>query len=287
MFPAIRLKLQIVGVTCASCIIPIRRSLEKTRGIEWIGANVMLDLLLVDYEPTAITPDEIIAIIKKAGYTAVPRHNDLARSNGGAAITAADMGIPLVAPFPVHTETMGMGRIGGVLRAKVNPELTFEMVEDAIRRKNYGVLSTITGNGRPHSAGVLYGVSARTRPFALYIVTDRRSKKARDIMRNPSISFAIPIPRRPSFLPPNSVQFQGAAEVLPLSDEAAREAFNASRVLRRVLRMQLAQKEDVSTFLRVQPDPVVFTYGLGMSILRLMKHIEAAATRVEIPSSRL
>ncbi len=177
--------------------------------------------------------------------------------------------------------------MGGVLRAKVNPVLTFEMVENAIRRKNYGVLSTISGNGRPHSVGVLYGVSARTRPFALYMVTDQRSKKARDIMRNSSISFVIPIPRRPSFLPPNSVQFQRTAEILPLSDEGAREAFNASIILRRVLRMQLGQKGDVSTFVRVRPDPVVFTYGVGMSILRLMKHIEAAAARVEIPSSRL
>ncbi len=67
-----RIRLRIVGVPCASCVIPIRKKLERTPGIKWIGANVMLDLLLVDYEPTTITPDEIIAVIKKAGYTAVP-----------------------------------------------------------------------------------------------------------------------------------------------------------------------------------------------------------------------
>lgn len=174
-----------------------------------------------------------------------------------------------------------------ILQAKVNPRLTFEMVEEAIRKKNYGVLNTVSGDGRPHSAGVMYAVSARNRPFDLYIVTDRRSKKARNITLNPNISFAIPIPRWPSFLPPSSVQFQGKAELLTLNDEAAREAFNASMVLRRVLKIQLAQKQEVSTFIRVRPNPVIFTYGVGISVMQLVKHIEAAAGRVEIPASRL
>jgi len=174
-----------------------------------------------------------------------------------------------------------------ILEAKINPDLTFEMVEHELRRKNYGVLSTISRDGRPHSAGVMYAVSARSRPFALYVVTDRRSKKARNIGRNPNISFVVPIRRNPGFLPPGSVQFQGRAEIVPLTDEAGKEAFNASIVLRRVLKMQLVQKREVSTFVRIRPDPIVFTYGVGMTIFRLMKHIEGAASRVEIPTSRL
>lgn len=66
-----RLRLQIVGVPCASCILPIRRILKKTKGIEWVGASVMLDLLLIDYDPRTITVAEITAAIKKVGYTAV------------------------------------------------------------------------------------------------------------------------------------------------------------------------------------------------------------------------
>ncbi len=61
-----------VGVSCASCITPIRRALEKAKGIEWVGASVMLDLLLIDYDPTIITVSEVIAKIKKVGYTAIP-----------------------------------------------------------------------------------------------------------------------------------------------------------------------------------------------------------------------
>ncbi len=174
----------------------------------------------------------------------------------------------------------------GILEAKVNPKVTFEIVDGVVRKRNYGVLSTVSGDGRPHSVGVLYAVSARGNPFSLYIVTDLRSKKARNITRNPNVSFVVPLPRRLGFLPPSTVQFQGTAEILPLADDKAREAFNASMILRRVLKLQLAQKGDVSLFIRVRPGSTVFTYGVGMSILELMKHVERAASRVQVSSSK-
>ncbi len=176
-----------------------------------------------------------------------------------------------------------VSRTEQLLQAESKAGLTFENIENEIRKRNYGVLSTISRDGRPHSASVLYAVSARARPFALYIVTDRRSKKARNIVLNPNISFVIPIPKRLGFLPPGSIQFQGKAEILPLTDEASKEAFNESIILERVLKMQLAQKGEVSAFIRIRPDSVVFTYGVGMSILQLMKHIEEASARIEVP----
>ena len=177
-----------------------------------------------------------------------------------------------------------MSYVGEILEAKVNPKVPFKVVEDAIRKRNYGVLSTISRDGRPHSAGVSYAVSARTEPLTLYIVTDRRSKKARNISRDPKVSFVIPIPRRVGFLPPSSIQFQGTADTLPLVDETSRTAFGRSLVTRRILKIQLEQKGEVSTFIRVRPDPVILTYGVGMSIIQLMKHVEGAASRVETPA---
>ncbi len=41
---------------------------------------------------------------------------------------------------------------------------TFEYVEAAVRKKTFGVLTTIDGEGRPHSTGVLYGVSPPASP---------------------------------------------------------------------------------------------------------------------------
>jgi len=174
-----------------------------------------------------------------------------------------------------------------VLQAKVSSRLTFEMLENTIRNRSYGVLSTISREGRPHSAGVSYAVSDRTEPFGLYIVTDGRSKKARNITRNPQVSFVIPVPRWFGFLPPSSIQFEATAAIIPLSDETSRMTFERSFITKRILSLQLAQKSEVSTFIRVRPSSVMFTYGVGLSIFQLMKHVEGAAARVEIPPGRI
>lgn len=173
------------------------------------------------------------------------------------------------------------------LQAKINPRLGFEALEKIIRRRNYGVLSTISRDGRPHSASVLFAVSKTSHVFCLYIITDQRTKKAGNIARNPNVSFVIPIPRRVGIIPPASIQFQGIAEFHPLDDEDSLEAYNSSVVLRRVLKLQLAEKKEVSTFIRIRPDPVIFTYGLGITMTRFLRHIEGANARVEIPASRL
>ncbi len=66
-----RLRLRIIGVPCSTCIVPVRKALERTTGVRWVGANVMLDLILVDYDPGSVGADRIIEVVKKAGYTAV------------------------------------------------------------------------------------------------------------------------------------------------------------------------------------------------------------------------
>jgi P-type Cu+ transporter len=66
-----RLRLRIVGVKCSTCIIPVRKALERTTGIKWVGANVMLDLILVDYDPGLVGADQIVEAVKKTGYVAV------------------------------------------------------------------------------------------------------------------------------------------------------------------------------------------------------------------------
>lgn len=67
-----RIRLTIVGARCATCIIPIRRALEKARGVKSVGANYVADLIVVEYDPGAISEDEIVEIIRKVGYTAIP-----------------------------------------------------------------------------------------------------------------------------------------------------------------------------------------------------------------------
>jgi len=65
-----RARLRIIGAHCSTCIIPVRKALEKADGVKSVGANYMADLILVDYEEKATDTPTILALIKKAGYDA-------------------------------------------------------------------------------------------------------------------------------------------------------------------------------------------------------------------------
>jgi len=58
-------------VRCSTCILPVRRALEKAEGVKSVGANYMMDLILVDYDEKVTNEAEIVALIKKVGYEAI------------------------------------------------------------------------------------------------------------------------------------------------------------------------------------------------------------------------
>ncbi len=74
MTGAERVRLRVLGVPCATCIIPIRRALEKTAGVSRVAANYVADLIIVDYDTSLIGEVEILKVINKVGYKAIPIH---------------------------------------------------------------------------------------------------------------------------------------------------------------------------------------------------------------------
>ena len=60
-----------MGVHCSTCILPVRRALEKADGVKSVGANYMTDLILVDYDERITNVAEILALMKKVGYEAI------------------------------------------------------------------------------------------------------------------------------------------------------------------------------------------------------------------------
>jgi len=67
-----RLKLRIVGLDCVSCSRIINRALEGVKSVSKVGVSFMMDLALVDYEPSLLSEEEIISIVKKTGYDSIP-----------------------------------------------------------------------------------------------------------------------------------------------------------------------------------------------------------------------
>ena len=60
-----------MGVHCSTCILPVRRALEKADGVKSVGANYMTDLILVEYDERITNVAEILALMKKVGYEAI------------------------------------------------------------------------------------------------------------------------------------------------------------------------------------------------------------------------
>ena len=67
-----RLKLRIIGLDCVACSRVIHRALQDTKGVRKVGVSYLLDLVLVDYEPSVLTKEEIMNMVKKTGYDIMP-----------------------------------------------------------------------------------------------------------------------------------------------------------------------------------------------------------------------
>jgi Cu+-exporting ATPase len=73
------LDLPIVGMTCASCAARIEKRLNRLDGVQ-ASVNYATEQASVDYAPDKLTPDQLVATIEQAGYTATlpprPRGDD-------------------------------------------------------------------------------------------------------------------------------------------------------------------------------------------------------------------
>ena len=168
--------------------------------------------------------------------------------------------------------------------------VTAAVVLAELGRRNFAVLSTIDGEGRPDSAGVNYGLSVTESGPAIYIMTRRHLRKARNIASNPNVALVVPLMRRFLwFLPPATIQLHGRAELLDWSDEAGTAVFRRFWIGRRILDAYAATRRRGDArvcFLRITPDPVVRTYMVGFGARELRNHMESGAAKVVIGSAR-
>ena len=60
------------GMTCASCVAVIEKTLAKTPGVTSSAVNLATERLATTFDPAIITDDKIAEIVEKLGYTAMP-----------------------------------------------------------------------------------------------------------------------------------------------------------------------------------------------------------------------
>ena len=64
------IKLDIEGMTCASCVRAVEKSLTKLDGISFVSVNLMDEKAVVKFDPKSVKVKEMEKSVKKAGYKA-------------------------------------------------------------------------------------------------------------------------------------------------------------------------------------------------------------------------
>ena len=163
----------------------------------------------------------------------------------------------------------------------------FAYIEKKVRKKVFGVFSTIDSKNRPHSTGVVFAIPPSEYPFAFYMITSTKSAKVRNIRRNPATSFVVTFPHYYlRFAPTFYTMFRGTSEILPVEDEVFHVAFSQKMVTRKALKEDILEMGD-NCVIRLVPEPTVFCFGLGINPLKLIRNPGVANYKVTISKERL
>ncbi len=161
----------------------------------------------------------------------------------------------------------------------------YPFIEAQLRKQTFGVLTTVSPAGHPQTTGILYGISLPGAPLRLYMLTERSFLKVRNIEKSPKVSFLVPYPHHfLRFVPASCISFQGAAEILPADDPAARASFEGSRILR--MNLEEGAKTESVVFISIRPTRSMHCYGVGFGLMEKARNPHALGYSVEIPADR-
>ena len=164
---------------------------------------------------------------------------------------------------------------------------SFDFVEQKVRKKTFGVLSTIDSKGRPHSTGIIYAVGSPDSPFVLYSIVGEKYAKVRNIKRNSNVSLVVTYPHYwIRFAPASYVMFRGTAEILPDTDPGGRWAMSQTRIGRMNLQSDAEEIGMDFAYIKITPEPTVFCYGLGYGLMEMRSQHENLGYKVIIPEER-
>lgn len=164
-----------------------------------------------------------------------------------------------------------------------NSKLTRSYIENQIRKKTFGVLSTVSPKGRAQSSGVLYGVSDSSEVLKIYILTGKNYKKVENIAKNPNVSFTITFPHYYfRMVPASTIQFQASARLVSIDDEKALRSYKKKRILRMVLNWDDEYEKEDMVFIELIPISKYNCYGVGFPFIHLARHASDAFYQIKM-----
>jgi len=104
------------GMTCASCVRVVEKTVERLPGTAGPSVNLATERLTVDFDPSVVSEDDIVAAVKAAGYGAMPLAEAAGSSEGKVTLDVAGMTCASCQAVVERT----LGRLAGVSSAVVN-----------------------------------------------------------------------------------------------------------------------------------------------------------------------
>ncbi|MDE3123582.1 MAG: copper-translocating P-type ATPase [Paracoccaceae bacterium] len=110
--------LTVEGMTCASCVGRIERALKAWPGVTGAEVNLATGSAVVHHLAGSVTPGELAAVVKRAGYDAAPQHKETVTASQKHDAEAARLRRSLILSaaltLPVFLLAMGAHMVPGV-----------------------------------------------------------------------------------------------------------------------------------------------------------------------------
>jgi general stress protein 26 len=156
------------------------------------------------------------------------------------------------------------------------PHLSQNFIAGLLAKRSFCTLATTSNDNHPHVAGVVYAYV----DGALYVSTQRSSRKARNLSENQNVFVCVPVRRMPFGPPPSTVQFASTATILSSDHPEIVDLAKRGRI--KAITSHGERDMPDGCFLRIDPPKLYLTYGLGMSLRRLAKDPLNAAGRLAL-----
>jgi len=180
------------------------------------------------------------------------------------------------------TTDRGQDETGATRQDPAHPQvpastLSSEDVWRAMARASFAVVGYVTPSGEPRTSGVMYKVLDRR----MYVAVAADSWKARHIAPRGKVAVTVTV-RRGGLLslvapiPPATISFHGAANVLPADSP------EAGAVLKQLGALLPEERRESAAIIEIIPGGVFSTYGVGVP---LMKMRDPALARARVPVS--
>jgi len=76
-----KILLDVTGMHCASCATVIENTLKKTSGVDKASVNYGVERATIEFDEAKTSQEKLISVVKNAGYTAIPREENMAGMN--------------------------------------------------------------------------------------------------------------------------------------------------------------------------------------------------------------